>query len=267
MKGGSRERLCKKENLLWVDGNFTLLGVTLNANLTNIIESNYREKLDKSRVLLNIWKQRNLSLFGRITNLESLALPKLIHLFSSLPSPLLNIIRELELMCLNFVWGGKVDKVKRNVLINDLNKGGAKMPHIDSIIKSNLIAWVHRSIKNTNSQWKRLFDNILSQYGGTFMWEYHPQGLENISNNIHNNFWKDVLTFWGGIIQHTTPTVTEDFLSKPLWYNPFIKINKKFFFGWSWHKAGIKCINDLIHFKWKVIYFWRIQCTVLSPAN
>ena len=46
-----------------------------------------KPQLKKIQNLLNIWQQRNLSLIGKITIMKTLALSKLVFLFTSLPNP------------------------------------------------------------------------------------------------------------------------------------------------------------------------------------
>jgi hypothetical protein len=40
--------------------------------------------------------------------------------------------KEIESKCFKFIWNGKPDKVKRNTLIGDFEKGGLKMIDIES---------------------------------------------------------------------------------------------------------------------------------------
>ena len=71
---------------------------------------NFREKLDKIKKLINIWSSRGLSLYGKVTIIKSLLIPKVVYISSLLPTPE-NIIKELNHLVYNFLWKGK-DKVK-----------------------------------------------------------------------------------------------------------------------------------------------------------
>ena len=66
---------------------FSFLGITLTADLRNIIALNYRDKINSIRKMVTVWSRRNLSTIGRITEVKSLIVPKLTHLFMSLPNP------------------------------------------------------------------------------------------------------------------------------------------------------------------------------------
>ena len=56
--------------------------------------------------LLNFWYPRNLTLYGRITILKSLALSKLVYNTSMLSLPLV-FINRVNQVIKNFLWGKK----------------------------------------------------------------------------------------------------------------------------------------------------------------
>ena len=47
-------------------------------------------------------------------------------------------VNEVNKIIFDFIWKGK-DKVKRRVLVGDIEGGGLKAPHLDSIIKTQRI--------------------------------------------------------------------------------------------------------------------------------
>ena len=62
---------------------------------------NFTEKLDNIKKLINIWSSRGLSLYGKVTIIKSLLLPKVVYTSSLLPTPE-NIIKELNHLIYNF---------------------------------------------------------------------------------------------------------------------------------------------------------------------
>ena len=63
---------------------------------------------------------------GKITVIKTLALPKLIHLFTALPNLSETKLNHLNSMFFKFIWNGKSDKIKRNTLIGDFDLVGLK---------------------------------------------------------------------------------------------------------------------------------------------
>ena len=44
------------------------------------------------------------------------------------------ILKDLNSIIFNFIWSGKPDKISRNTIIGDYEKGGLRMIHIPSVI-------------------------------------------------------------------------------------------------------------------------------------
>jgi hypothetical protein len=65
-----------------------------------------------------------------------------------------NTKNEIESECFKFIWNGKPDKVKRNILIGDFEKGGLKMIDIESYFISLKASWVSRLTDSKFSNWK-----------------------------------------------------------------------------------------------------------------
>ena len=55
-------------------------------------------------------------------------------------------IQKLNTLLFDYIWG-KRDKVKRNVLVNDYDKGGLKMIDIESLFTAIKAAWVIRLVQ------------------------------------------------------------------------------------------------------------------------
>ena len=95
----------------------------------------YNDKLKKIKTILGCWKFRRFGLLAKITVLKSLVASQLTYIFSPLQTNY-KAIKEINGMFYNFVWNDKGDKIKRNVMINDYDKGGLKMIDIGSFNRS-----------------------------------------------------------------------------------------------------------------------------------
>jgi hypothetical protein len=109
---------------------------------------------------------------GKFTSsLKSLALPKLINLFSSLPDPTANFFKKLQNVCFNFIWNGKTDTIKRTTLYNDYENGGLKSPHFQSFCRAQKLIWVRKLLDDTNwSDWKTLLLSDTEKHGENYIW-------------------------------------------------------------------------------------------------
>ena len=78
-----------------------------------------------ARAILNLWKQRFLSLAEKIQIFKSLIASKPVYLatIKHLPQKILD---DLQSMHKDFIWDGKLAKIKHCTLIGDHTDGGLK---------------------------------------------------------------------------------------------------------------------------------------------
>ena len=73
-------------------------------DLDRIQRINYTEKIHKIKILIILWKRRNLTPLGKITVIKTLLLPILNHLFISIPNPRKETLKEInDIFCFNSV--------------------------------------------------------------------------------------------------------------------------------------------------------------------
>ena len=75
------------------------------------------------------------------------------------------IIKTIKDTMFRFLWNGKPDKIKRNVIIQDYNKGGLKMIEIDSYINALKTKWIKRILdENNKGLWKEIYLKEIIQF-------------------------------------------------------------------------------------------------------
>ena len=188
-KAGSSDKLCDELNISWNQESFKLLGIKFSTNLKEMIDTNYRDKINSIKKLLGSWVKRNLSPIGKITVLKSLAIPKLIHLFSSLPNPSKKIIAEIESVFYQFIWNFKRDKIKRKTLIGSIENGGLNMIELTSFINYLKIKWIKRTLDNPNGNWQLFTLKIFGIDGDLeTIWDLGYGKLNKLKSLITNDF-------------------------------------------------------------------------------
>ncbi|XP_063408202.1 uncharacterized protein LOC134691566 [Mytilus trossulus] len=245
-KRGCGEELNTNKTIIWNhSGNFKLLGIQYCLSKVDICVDNYLEKIQKVKNLLSDWSFRNITIYGKIVVVKTLALPILIQCFTVLPDPSPDILKQLQAMLYRFVWDGKGDKIKRNILISNYEDGGVKMPHIESFIKSLKLSWVKKVLDPTNySSWKVLLADHLEMNGGENMWHLSKSALNEIKKEF-NPFWQNVISSYASLCEPLT-TAPSDILSQPLFLNENIMIDGKTAFYKRWIQNNVFFINDLI---------------------
>ena len=75
----------------------------------------------------------------------------------------LQFVKRLDYIVYQFIWKSKQEKLKRNVLVQEINNDGLKAPHLESIIFTSRIAWVKGYIYTDERPWKQIWDWHLKQ--------------------------------------------------------------------------------------------------------
>ena len=114
-----------------------ILGVYFGYDAKQRDELNVGNTLKSLKKTINLWKWRGLSLLGRIQIIKTFAIPK--FMFRALVLPISkDLIKEADSLFYYFIWNGK-DKVKRNVMISEVEKGGLNMLDIDSVVRTRRV--------------------------------------------------------------------------------------------------------------------------------
>ena len=226
-------------NIQWSQEPFSFLGITFTADLRNIIELNYRDKINSIRKMVTVWSRRNLSTIGRIIVVKSLIVPKLTHLFMSLPNPSIELLKEIDTIFFNYIWNSRVDRIARKCVVKQYSDGGLKMINTSIFIKSLKITWVRR-LQQSNSSWATLLWSSLPCWFTSF----HCLGNHFLDKIIHflNPFWKDVFS----ALCDFKELVQDNILLTPIWCNDMFKVNNDYMFYVRWFNKGLVYIDDLL---------------------
>ena len=225
------------------EGKFTLLGIRYNLDEDDFTKINFEQKIKEFNKCLNTWSSRLLTIYGKICIIKTIALPKLVHLFNSLPNPSADVFKRLEKICFNFIWNGGSEKIKRTTLINTYENGGLRVPNIELFCMAQKTVWVKKLLDDMNfAKWKTLFLSKIEKHGGNYIWLCHDE--QPIFLNKLNKFWKDVYTSWNSLTSHYPEL---DPRVQPLFYNINIKVNNQTVFFEDWLAKGIRYINDILN--------------------
>jgi len=146
-KHGSGEEYFSQNNITWNHtGRFKLLGIKCDLNSPDKTLLNFPDKLQSINKILSDWCWHDLTFIGKITVIKSLALPILIQSLTVLPNPSDNILKDIQKLFLKFLWNGKRNKVKREILTNSYEDGGLKMIDIKLFCQALKMTWIKKYI-------------------------------------------------------------------------------------------------------------------------
>ena len=185
--GSLRDSTATPLGLTW-RGSVKALGIVFTYNTTVQLQTNFYDKLKDIRTQTRLWSCRGLSLFGKITIIKSFLLPKMLYIFSVLPTPEA-FIKQLNTIIYKFLWKGP-DKVARPAVINDLKYGGLNLMDLETSIKSLRLAWLGRFLLVRSSPWQAFVNHLLKDRGGIFLFRCNYDLNEF---NINSIFYKELL--------------------------------------------------------------------------
>lgn len=180
----------------WTKDPMKILGIFISYNTAASYEKNTASKLDSIKKIINLWKSRNLSLLGKIQIVKTFLISKLQY-YISVECLREDTIKVLNKIILNFIWNGHNDKVKRTVLVQDIENGGLNAPHLESIILTTRIMWLKRYFWGEDSFWKRLFEYNMSLINDNFyLLLYCNYDCHSYKHKLEDKFYIDILHAW-----------------------------------------------------------------------
>ena len=220
-----------------------MLGIEYDVNLHDMIKLNYDKKLVKIKAIIKSWDRRTTTPLGRNTIFKSLIISQLNHLFLSLPNPSDTIIKEINSIMYNFIWNSGIDKIKRNVCIQNYRDGGFKTTEINSYINALKTSWIRRYLHG-KGKWKIMFQN---KFNFSNMLNFGSDYLLQTATTCTNPFWIDTIQAWRSIVDTFNKKMKNTNIQvEPLWYNPMFKINSETIINNNLHSKGIYYVQHLL---------------------
>ena len=129
-------------------------------------------------------------------------------------------------------------------MIADYDKGGLKMPHIESIIKTKNIMWAKRFLSFRYHHWKEFLSTSLNEMGiKSIMNRVLPETI--IKSSDMSNFNKDILISWSSF--QCAPVLLSEIGNQHLWHNTnILKPDGSTLNSFRLSKIGINQVMDLI---------------------
>ena len=127
------------------------------------MQKNFYDKLRRIKSQIRLWSWRGLSLFGKVTIIKSLLLPKVLYISSILPSPL-EFIKAFQTIVYNILWNVP-DKIARTAVISDFEFGSLKVTDLTTSIMSLRLSWIGRFLSDNFYPWKAYLLHLLKPFG------------------------------------------------------------------------------------------------------
>ena len=227
-------------NLKWMRSPMRILGVHVSYNERENNELNFNLKMRKMQTNLDIWRARNLTLFGKVMIIKSLGLSQLVYSASTLNVPG-DITSILKTKLFSYLWNNKKDKIKREGLYQDIHKGGMRMVDIEIMFKALKLAWIPKLLSPGNPNWKTIPDYYLKRVGGLnflLRCNYDEKHLTSLPV-----FYRNILKYFRELKTLYNHNQDQNII---LHNNKDILVGDRPFFIREWSQNGILSIQDLL---------------------
>ena len=216
------------------------LGVTLTGKETDHYILNYKKRLKNMKNLLATWKCRKLSIKGKITVINTLAISPLLYLANVIHVPP-QVITEVKGLITDFLWDGKPVKIAYNVMIQSIKNGGMNLVDFESKVKALKVSFINRLLNNSPGKWK----NMANHFYNTRDLEFYFKCNRNENPRIEHKFYYDVHNHWFEL-QRVKEIDSLIVSNQVLWNNRYITIENKPFIWRNWMECGIIYVYDIL---------------------
>ena len=241
-----RQTNCTLLGIKWPPGPIKCLGIYVGNDERQCTKCNWHDKLDKMENMLEKWKKRELTLFGKVQVIKSLALASLIYTASCCVIPT-GFIEKVNKVLFSFIWG-KVERIKRNSLIGQKDVGGIGMIDIKSQFEALKAAWVPRILMGENTHhWKELATKYINRLGENYY--ILRTSIDEVKKCLVLNTMPEI--YQEMVVAFTkSKIVTEDniynqtlFANRLLTCKSMGRVISPYFINWI--KSGISNVKDL----------------------
>ena len=227
-----RQSNCHLFGIKWPVTPIRCLGIYIGHNEHECIKLNWDNKINAMDNVLKQANKRDLTLFGKVCIIKSLAIAKLIYSATCLRIPS-HVCKEVDQRIFRFLWG-KRDTIKRKSIINSVNEGGLGMIDIESQFEAIKAAWVFKIINTPNQHhWTYLPKHYIAIFGKNnyiLTASFNDASTFPQLNQIPL-FYKEVISTYNKSKVISLEDFNDNLLDEPIWGNRFLSIRIKLYFS------------------------------------
>ena len=251
----------------WTKGPIRYLGIYIGHNIEANYTHNWENKIEKMQRLLDNWRIREMTVFGKISIIKSLALPKIIFSASMLPVPI-NVIKIVNKMLYNFLWKGR-DRICRNALISTIENGGINMIDFECMCYALKAAWVPRILNCNDQTWCFLAKNYLQTFGDNnfiLSMSFKNKNMFPIIEKIPQ-FYQDVIIGYCKSKNTLKPTNKSELINCDLWGNRNLMYKNECMFNRNWISSNIYKVSDVYDIETGKISFEFLYQILINSSD
>ena len=214
---------------VWItNASVNILGVWVDNDPNKIQELNYEPIFTKVVETLKSWKNRNLSLIGRINIVNTLCGSLFVYKMLVLPNMEEHFVQKIEKCFLDYIWKGGVPKIAKAILQGNKEDGGLGLVNLRVKEKSLKISWI--MYMQYDVEIAQLTYHAINMDLREIIWKCNllASDVKSLCKGViaeqYDNFWVQTLRAWCEInfvenVQNAKKEI--------IWFNSHIRIG-----GW-----------------------------------
>ena len=241
-------------DLILTENPVKYLGVYVGKNNVAIQELNWNNTVEKIKNTLDLWKMRNLTLYGKVVVIKLLIVSKLVHVATAALVPS-KIIKDINKLIFAFLWNSRKEKVKRSVCHKPVSQGGLGMIDLRAKCRSLRLSWIRKYFIYKQSSWKLLFEYWTRKIGKfplCLNFNCNRSDMHKICEKRKlPEFYVDMFCSWADIKYISFLKVT-NIENEIIWYNSNIRYRDEVLHFPNWTENDIYKVKQvLINGVWK----------------
>ena len=243
-----------KKEVAWTSDYINVLGVNVNTQ-GNSQTINYNKLLTKTEAILSQWNRRNLSLHGKVQVVNTLIGSLFVYKMTVLRIMDTTIILKLNKLVTDFLWNSRRAKISLDILQNLKQNGGLGLVNFQIKDWALKIAWLQ--IMLNGQMINECAHKILDSGIKNDIWRCNINE-KDIKKLFKDSFWRDILIIWAKYNFHKPENQTE-IKNQTIWYNSWIRINKKPCFFKKPYQDSLMYVTQLFDQEGKIISYQNFK--------
>ena len=256
-------------NIAWniyPDNKLKVLGLYLKGDkLMHQIPENWESKIVKCENIIKSWRNRNLSIAGKIILAKSLLTSQFVYVMQAtiLPS---TVIKRINTLLFKFIWCKQdiykedelkhvTERVKRTSIIQKHENQGLNMIDMDCMQISLAINWVKRLKETGNGSWKHIIKfhlNKICPNLGILKSNTHFDKLRGLDKTLPY-FCMQLLKIWTKELFRNDELTCEN-STQLIWNNNLITYKNSVIYIKRWINCGIVYVSEIINENGQIDY-------------
>ena len=236
----SNATLYTKKPLAWTNEGVNVLGIFV-THKHDIVAKNFEPVLQKVKSVFNSWKERSLTLCGKITVINTLISSLFVHKMTALPDLSTFQIQQLESDFARFIWNGAKAKIPLKTLQRSKKDGGLNL--VDLKLKQISLKCTWIKMLNDDKKYAAMAYSLFSPvlHEDILHCNFKPEDATLICPEDTPTFWKDFLATWA-VYNYS---VNKKWNEQLIWFNSNIRRSNKPYIITHVYRRGLKYLTQL----------------------